>query len=78
MNESRAQNRARVAELLARARGHSLLSQTEMAERLGVSLRTLAGYERNENEPAVTLVVEWLRICDIPLSRLGDACEAWD
>lgn len=69
----RLRRRAALAHVLKRARGFSLLSQSDLAARLGVSTRTIAGYEAGETDQSATIVLEWLRVCGRPLDDLSAA-----
>lgn len=68
------QRRKGLAHVLRRARGFSLLSQDELARALGISRRSVAGYEAGETEAPAVVVLEWLRVCGRPLD---DLAEAW-
>lgn len=49
-----------------------MYTQGDLARRLGISRRAVAGYELDENEPPMTVVLTWLKACDRPLSDLDD------
>lgn len=58
--------------MLKRARGYSLMTQQELAERLGRSKRSVASWEAGDHDQPVTVVLDWLRLCNRPLDELKD------
>ena len=76
---ARSEAKAKVADLLKRSRRGALLTQAQMAEALGVSSRTIIEWEKGTAaEPPTTVVFEWLRLTDRPISDLVKLCAPWD
>lgn len=63
-------DRPPLALLLRRARRHADLTQPELADRLGISKRSVAGYETGETAPPATIVARWLHVCGRPMDDL--------
>ena len=74
---TRMQRRQSLAQVLRRARGFSLLTQDELADQLGISRRSVAGYEAGDTEPPAVIVLEWLRVCGRPLDDLAFDATGW-
>lgn len=54
------------------------MTQRELAERMSVSRRSVAAWESGETEPPFTAVLDWLRVCNRPLSEFVSACAPWE
>lgn len=57
--------RRRFAARLKQARQDKQLTQQELAEKLKISQRTLAGYELAEREPPISTLVQLSQICNV-------------
>lgn len=75
---NRTEMRAELSTMLRRARGYALMTQQQLADAIGISRRAVAGYEADENEPPITVVLAWLAACDRPVSDLVTLCAPWD
>lgn len=70
--------RTELAKLLRSARGYGVLTQQQLALRIGVSRRAVASYEGAEVEPPIGVVLLWLRVCRRPISDLEKLAEVAD
>ncbi|MBQ9268620.1 MAG: helix-turn-helix transcriptional regulator [Oscillospiraceae bacterium] len=59
-----------IANNIKAARKAARLSQSELAARIGKSLRTVQGYENGETEPSITMIHEIAAALDVPSSSL--------
>jgi transcriptional regulator with XRE-family HTH domain len=76
--ERRIETRRAVAQMLKRARGYSLMTQQQLADKLCVSRRSVAAWESGEHEPPFTAVLDWLHACNRPVSEFVKACAPWE
>lgn len=61
-----------LGERLEKARKVNGWTQTELAERLGKSKRTVVRYESDAAVPSLPLLIKWAEVCDVPLMWLID------
>lgn len=61
-----------LGERLARARTFADLSQTELADKLGITRKSVFNYETDHRTPGFELVCDWARITRVPLSYFAD------
>lgn len=54
-----------LSDRLAKARHMSGLSQAELAERLGLSLKSIARYEQGTHEPKRATLLAWAMACGV-------------
>ena len=57
--------RQRFARRLKKARQDNQLTQQELADKLKISRRALAGYELAEREPPISVVVQMSQVCNV-------------
>ena len=57
---------------LRKAREHSGLEQTEIAEVMGVSVRSIRNYEAGRNTPKRPQLIAWAFATGVPLAWLED------
>jgi transcriptional regulator with XRE-family HTH domain len=61
-----------LGERLIKARRIHGWNQTDVAERTGISLRSIARYEADQAEPPLDALRKWATACQVPLSWLID------
>jgi len=57
-------------DLAKRRRGYLLMSQPQLAEKIGVALQTLSLWELGKQQPQLRHAVAWAQALDIPLTDL--------
>lgn len=62
-----------LGERLARARDHADLTQTQLADELGITRRSVFNYEGDARQPSFELVCAWAVATDVPLRYFADA-----
>lgn len=55
---------------LTKARKFAGLSQTDLADYLGIARRSITSYENDETRPSRAVLIAWALRCDVPLDWL--------
>lgn len=66
---------AALAVNLAAARRHARLTQTQLAERIGVTHSTVSATEAGKHELGATKLIRWARACNVSLVALAEGVE---
>lgn len=62
-----------LGERLARARTFAEMSQTELAEKLGITRKSVFNYETDHRTPSFAIVCAWSAASGVPLAYFADA-----
>lgn len=65
---TRLEKRKRIAELISEARNKHSVTQMQIAELLGVSIRTVQSWEYGESSVPFEMVIDWFTILNEPLA----------
>lgn len=61
-----------LGERLEKARKVNGWDQTDLAQRLGISRRSVTRYETDLKVPSLAVLIAWAKVCDVPYSWLID------
>lgn len=61
-----------LGERLEKARKVNGWDQTDLAQRLGISRRSVTRYETDLKVPSLAVLIAWANVCDVPYSWLID------